>query len=81
LETFNNPSNEPHEASSHQVLAKAYEAVERPAEAIPQWELAAKLDPADASPYYHLYRIYLASSEEDKAQRAYAEFKKLSATY
>jgi len=71
----------PNEASTHRVLAKAYEASGRSADAIPEWELTAKLDPTDASPYYHLYRIYLASGREDKAKLAYAEFKKLSATY
>ena len=71
----------PNEPSSHRVLAKAYEALGRSADAIPEWNLVAKLDPTDASPYYHLYRIYLASGREDKAKSAYAEFKKLSATY
>lgn len=71
----------PNEASSHQLLAKAYEALGRSTDAVPEWELTAHLDPTDPSPYYHLYRIYLASGKEDKAELAYAKFKKLSATY
>ena len=71
----------PNVASSHQVLAKVYEALGRAADSIPEWDLVAKLEPTDSSPYYHLYRIYLATGRQDKATRAYAEFKKLSATY
>ena len=71
----------PDGAAGHRALAKAYDALGRPGDAIPEWELAAKFDPTDASPYFHLYRIYLATGNAEKAKVAYAQFKKLSSTY
>jgi len=71
----------PNAAGSHKALAKAYDALGRSADAIPEWEMTAKLDPTDSSPYFRLYRIYLASGNQEKAKAAYAKFKKLSSTY
>jgi len=71
----------PNDGASHKVLAKAYSALGQQAEAIVEWERVAALDPADSAPYYRLYRIYLAMGNEDKANAAYAQFKKLSSMY
>ena len=71
----------PNDAASHKVLAKAYSALGKEAEAIAEWERVATLDPADSTPYYRLYHIYLAMGNKDKANAAYAQFQKLSAMY
>ncbi len=81
--TFANRAVEiaPRDAESHKALAKAYEGLKRQAEAIHEWEQVATLDPTDASPYYHLYRIYLAMGDDEKANSAHAEFERLSSMY
>jgi predicted Zn-dependent protease len=71
----------PNDVASHKVLAKSYSALGKQAEAIVEWQRVAALDPADSAPYYRLYRIYLAMGNEEKADAAYAQFKKLSAMY
>lgn len=71
----------PNDAASHKALAKAYDALGRPSDALPEWQLVAKFDPTDASPYFHLYRIYMATGDAGKAKVAYEKFKKLSSTY
>ena len=71
----------PNDAASHKVLAKAYSALGKEAEAIVEWERVATLDPADSTACYRLYRIYLAMGNKDKANAAYAQFQKLSSMY
>jgi tetratricopeptide (TPR) repeat protein len=53
----------------------------RQPDALKEWEQAAKLDPTEASAYYHLFRIYLALKDTKKAAYDLEQFKKLSALY
>ena len=71
----------PNEASSHTDLAKVYSALGQQAEAIPEWIRVTELDQTDAIPYYHLFQIYSALGMTDKANKALANFKRLTAIY
>jgi predicted Zn-dependent protease len=69
------------DTESHVVLAKAYSALGQATKAVPEWERAASLDPTNAVPYYHLYRIYSATADRERADRAVTKYNKLMAVY
>ncbi len=71
----------PDDPESHKLLARAFEALSRPAEAAPEWERAAALDRTDAIPYYHLFQTYSALGKPAQARAALAKFQKLSTMY
>jgi tetratricopeptide (TPR) repeat protein len=69
------------DAESHLILAKAYAALGRAAQAAPEWERATLLDPTNAAPYYHLYRTYSALGNKEEASRALKKYNSLIAIY
>jgi tetratricopeptide (TPR) repeat protein len=69
------------DAESHVVLARAYGALGQVMKAVPEWERATILDPANAAPYYHLYRIYSAMGDRERAGWAITRYNKLMAIY
>lgn len=71
----------PNDPMSHKVLAEAYTDLKRQSDALAEWQQTAKLDPTDATPYYHLYRIYLGLKEQEQANSARVQFNRLSSTY
>ena len=71
----------PNDASTNTVLAKVYGALGQQAEAIPEWKRVTELDQTDAVPYYHLFRIYSVLGMKEKAEKAMANFKRLTAIY
>jgi tetratricopeptide (TPR) repeat protein len=69
------------DAASHVVLARVYAALGQAISAVPEWERAAILDPTNKVPYYHLYRIYSAVGNRERADWAVTRYKKLMAVY
>jgi tetratricopeptide (TPR) repeat protein len=69
------------DASGHEVLARVYTDLHRPAEAATEWKLAAELEPTNPAPFYRLYRIYLEAGNEQDADKAFATYKSLVAIY
>lgn len=71
----------PNDAASHAVLAKVYTALGQPAQATPEWERAAALDPTDPAPWYHLYQAYSKLGNKENASRALTKYQKLITLY
>lgn len=71
----------PNDASSHTLLAKVYGALGQQADAVREWVLVTELDQTDAVSYYRLFQIYSALGMKEQANKALANFKKLTAIY
>jgi tetratricopeptide (TPR) repeat protein len=69
------------DAASHIILARVYAALGQAVKAVPEWERATILDPTNAAPYYHLYRIYSAEGNRERAEWAVTRYNKLMAVY
>ncbi len=69
------------DSESHVVLAKVYTALGSIAQAAPEWERAALLDPTNPVPHYHLYRTYSKLGNKEEAQRALGKYNSLVAIY
>lgn len=69
------------DAASHVVFARAYAALGQADKARPEWERATKLDPTNPVPYYHLYRIYSAAGNRERADWAITRYNRLMAVY
>jgi tetratricopeptide (TPR) repeat protein len=69
------------DSESHVVLAKVYTALGSIAQAAPEWERAALLDPTNPVPHYHLYRTYSKLGNKEEAQRALGKYNSLIAIY
>jgi predicted Zn-dependent protease len=56
-------------------------AMERTAEAIKEWEAAAALDSSDAAVYYQISQAFLRMGDEQKADTALKQYKRIVAAY
>jgi tetratricopeptide (TPR) repeat protein len=69
------------EAAAHKLCGKVLLAMERPAEAIKDWEAAAALDSSDAAVYYQISQAFLRLGDEQKADTALKQYKRIVAAY
>ena len=71
----------PNDAEAHKILASVLVALDRTAEAIPEWEAATKLDRSDGQIQYQLSQAYRKLGDEKKADEALAQFKRIMSAY
>jgi len=72
---------EPKEYSNHLILARVYQRLERPAEAIKEAQAAATLSPSDASAHYLLFLLLRDSGERRAAETELQTFKTINEVY
>jgi len=68
-------------ANNHVVLAKIYEELGRPQEAIEALKAAARADATQAAPHYQLYRLLSKQGNQKAAEGELGEFQKLRTLY
>jgi tetratricopeptide (TPR) repeat protein len=72
---------EPNEYSNHLIVAKVYQRLDRPAEAIREAQAATTLSPSDASAHYLLFILLRDSGERRSAEAELETLKKINEVY
>ena len=69
------------DAAAHKLCGKVLMAMERTAEAVKEWEAAAALDSSDAAVHYQLSQAFLRLGDEQKADTALKQYKRIVAAF